>query len=213
MHVHQKTDILTVSYHACGITWKRIRKAKHRKYHFTGNLSVAQFKSTCFLCREGWRAVCCPTTADQASTPTRSATGSAGLMEIGHLWGQPAADWCHKPHAEVTSWLVMCYISLQHYLPIRILIALIPFRHFVSGSAPAGSWWYMAQEPVVPGRGYAELLLPGRVHSVWLSPEELHQQWAVDRIHPHLWQPWWERTTLKTWKASSTFDGFMFMDI
>lgn len=100
----------------------------------------------------------------------------------------------------------------QHYLPIRNLIALIRFRHLVSGSAPAGSWWYMAQEPVVSGRCYAELLLPGRVHSVWLSPEELHHQWAVDRIHPHLWQPWWEGT-LKTWKASSTFDSFMFIDI
>lgn len=40
----------------------------------------------------------------------------------------------------------------QHYLPIAILIALIPFRHFVSGSAAVGSWGYLAQEPVVSGR-------------------------------------------------------------
>lgn len=86
----------------------------------------------------------------------------------------------------------------QHYPPIRILIAPTPFRHFVPGSAPAGSWRYLAQEPVVPGRCYAELLLPGRVHSVWLSPEELHHHWGVDGIHPPLRQPWWERAIFKT---------------
>lgn len=178
---------------------RRCRKAKQIKYHFTGNLWVAQFKSTCDLCREGWRAACCPTAADRASTLTRSATGSAGLMEIGHLWGQPAAGGCPRPRAEVTPWL---YYAQQLHLPTKMWIALLPFRHFVSGSAPAGSWWYLAQEAVVSGGCYAELLLPGRLHAGWLSPEELHHHWGVDRIHPRLWQPWWEWKTLKTRKAS-----------
>lgn len=199
-----RTMLLPVS------AWKRIRKAKQTKHPFTGNLGVAQFKSTCFVCREGWRAACCPTTAHRASTPTRSAPGSVGLKGIGHPWGQPAADWCPRPRAEVASWL---FHAQQQDLPPRTSIAVRPFRHLVSGSAPAGPRWYLAQEAVVPGGCYAELLLPGRLHAARLSPEELHRHRAVDGVHPHLWQPWWEWKTLKTWKASFTLDAFMFLNI
>lgn len=74
----------------------------------------------------------------------------------------------------------------KHYLPIRILLPPMPFRHSVSSSTPVGSRRYLAQEPVVSGWQHADILLPRRVHSIWVSPEELHHHWGVDRIHPCL---------------------------
>lgn len=80
---------------------------------------------------------------------------------------------------------------------LSVHLSLAP-RHIVPSSAPAGSWWFLAQGAVAPCWGDAELLLPGRIHPIRVSPEELHRLWRVDRNHSSLWQPWWGWRTLQT---------------